>query len=123
MRCHRRILGITYKDRITNNEVAKRFRTAAGPFVELLRTVKKRKLIWFGHVTISNGLAKTILQGTVPGKRGRGRPRRKWTDNIKEWTGLGGDALLRQANSREEWRKLAHVASAVPQRPPRLREM
>ena len=29
---------------------------------------KKRKLRWFGHVTRSSGLAKTILQGTVQGK-------------------------------------------------------
>ena len=33
MRCYRRILGITYKDRITNSEVTERVRTAAGPFV------------------------------------------------------------------------------------------
>lgn len=27
--------------------------------------VKKRKLMWFGHVSRSSGVAKTILQGTV----------------------------------------------------------
>ena len=90
MRCYRRILGISYKDRVTNAEVEEKIRIAAGPFEKLLRTVKKRKLKWFGHVTRSNGLEKTILQGTVPGKRGRGRPRRQWGDNIREWTGLDG---------------------------------
>ena len=122
MRCYRRILGISYKDRVTNAEVEEKIRIAAGPFEKLLRTVKKRKLKWFGHVTRSNGLAKTILQGTVPGKRGRGRPRRQWGDNIREWTGLDGAELQRQANDRDKWRKLAHVASAVPQRPFRLRD-
>ena len=48
MRCCRRILGITYKDRVTNIQVVEKVRTAAGPFVELLRVVKKRKLKWFG---------------------------------------------------------------------------
>ena len=122
MRCYRRILGITYKDRVTNIQVVEKVRAAAGPFVELLRVVKKRKLKWFGHVTRGTGLSKTILQGTVPGKRGRGRPRRTWTDNIRDWTGLEGDALLRRAENRKEWRKLAYVASAVPQRPIRLRD-
>ena len=122
MRCYRRILGITYRDRVTNIQVVEKVRAAAGPFVELLRVVKKRKLKWFGHVTRGTGLSKTILQGTVPGKRGRGRPRRTWTDNIREWTGLEGDALLRRAENRKEWRKLAYVASAVPQRPIRLRD-
>ena len=33
--------------------------------------VNKQKLRWFGHVSRSSGLAKTILQGTVKGKRTR----------------------------------------------------
>ena len=35
-----------------------------------------------------SGLAKTILQGTVKGGRRRGRQRKRWEDNIREWTGL-----------------------------------
>ena len=31
--------------------------------------VKRRKLQWYGHVSSSSGLAKTILQGTVTGGR------------------------------------------------------
>ena len=38
-----------------------------GPYDDILTTVKKRKLKWFGHVSRSAGLAKTILQGTVQG--------------------------------------------------------
>ena len=36
------------------------------------------------HVSRSFGLAKTILQGTVKGKR-RGRQKKKWEGNI-QWT-------------------------------------
>ena len=36
----------------------------------------------------SSGLAKTILQGTVKGGRRHGRQRKRWEDNIREWTGL-----------------------------------
>ena len=31
--------------------------------------VKKRKLLWFGHVSGSSGLANMILQGKVNGRR------------------------------------------------------
>ena len=40
---------------------------------EDLTTVKRRKLQWYGHVSRSLGLAKTILQGTVKGGRKQGR--------------------------------------------------
>ena len=51
---------------------------------ELLTLVKKRKLRWFGHVSRSSGLAKTILQGTGKEKRKRVRQKKRWEDNIKE---------------------------------------
>ena len=35
--------------------------------LDLLTIVKRRKLQWYGHVSRSSGLAKTILQGTVKG--------------------------------------------------------
>ena len=34
------------------------------------------------------GLAKTILQGTVKAGRRQGRQKKRWEDNIREWTGL-----------------------------------
>ena len=63
MRCYRRILGITYKDHITNAEVKTRIENSIGSYVDLLTTVKRRKLKWFGHVTRSTGLAKTTMHG------------------------------------------------------------
>ena len=66
-----------------------------GPYEDLLISVKRRKLKWYGHVTRSSGLAKTILQGTVQRRRKRGRQRKRWEDNIKEWTGLEWNIILR----------------------------
>ena len=68
MRCYRRLLNISYKDHVTNEEVRRKIQAAIGEYDELLTLVKKRKL-----VSRSSGLAKTILQGTVKGKRKRGR--------------------------------------------------
>ena len=90
MRCYQRLLNILYKDHVTNEEVRGKIQAAIGEYDELLTLVKKQKLRWFGHpsVTRSFGLAKTILQGTVKGKRRRGRQRKRWEDNTKDWTGM-----------------------------------
>ena len=79
-------------------------------------------LKWYGHVTGSSGLAKTILQGTLQGGRRRGRQRKRWEDNIKEWTGLEWNIILRKVENREEWRKLVVKSTVVPQRSAWLRD-
>ena len=75
------------KDHVTNKEICRKIQAAIGEYDKLLTLVKKRKLRWFDHVSESSGLAKTILQGTVKGKR-RGRHMKRWEDSIKEWTGM-----------------------------------
>ena len=67
MRCYRKILHISNKDHVTNQEVRAKIQQAVGPHEDLLIIVKRRKLQWYGHVSRSSGLAKTILQGTVKG--------------------------------------------------------
>ena len=71
MRHHRRLLNISYKDNITNEEVRRKIQAAIGEYDELLTLVKKRKLRWFGHVSRSSGLAKTILPGSERKKKNR----------------------------------------------------
>ena len=71
MRCYRRLLGISYSQHITNEEIRRRITQEIGAHEDLLTTVKKRKLKWYGHVTTSSGLSKTILQGTVQGVGGK----------------------------------------------------
>ena len=50
----------------------------------------------------STGLAKMILQGTVQGERRIGRQKKRWEDNISEWTGLGLGEALQKAQDRGE---------------------
>ena len=69
MRCYRRLLNILYKNHVTNEEVHRKIQAAIGEYDELLILVKKRKRRWFGHVSRSLCLAKTILQGTVKEKK------------------------------------------------------
>ena len=115
------ILYTSYKDHVTNEEVRAKVQQAIGPREDLLTIVKRRKLQWYGGVSSSSGLAKTILQGIVKGGRRQGRQRKRWEDNIREWTGLEFDKSQRAVENRETWRKLVAKSSVVPQRPSRLR--
>ena len=87
-----------------------------------LTIVKRRELQWYGHVSSSSGLAKTTLQGTVKGGRRQGRQRKRWEDNIREWTGLEFGKSQRVVENRAKWRKLVVKSSVLPQRPSRLRD-
>ena len=59
------------KYHVTNDDVRRKIQAAIGKYDKLLSLVKKRKLRWFGHVSRSSGLAKTILQDIVLEKKKR----------------------------------------------------
>ena len=89
MRCYLKIQRISYKDRVTDEEVRAKIQQAIGPHEDLLTTVKRRKLQWCGHVSRSSGLAKTILQGTAKGgkdKADRGRGGKTTSGNRQAWS-------------------------------------
>ena len=79
---------ISYKDPVTHEEVCAKIQQAIGPHEELVTIIQSRKLKWYEHVSCSSGLAKIVLQGTVKGGKKQGRQRKRWEDNIREWTGL-----------------------------------
>ena len=83
MRCY-----YSYKDHVTNEEVRRKIQAVTGEYDEHLTLVKKRKLRWFGHVSRSSGLAKTILQGIVKEKKETDRRRGGNTisKSGQEWT-------------------------------------
>ena len=88
MRCYRKILHISYKDHATNEEVRAKTQQTIGPHDDFLMIVKIHKLQWYGHVSCSSGLAKTILQGTVKGGRrqDRGRGGKTTSGNGQAWS-------------------------------------
>ena len=116
MRCYCKILHISYKDHVSNEEVRAKIQQAIGPHR------KRHKLQWYCHVSRSSGLSKTILHGTVKGGRRQGTQRKRWEDSIREWTGLEFGRSQRAVENREKWRKLVAKSSVVPQRPLRLRD-
>ena len=68
----------------SNEDVPDRITSVSGPHDDLLCAIRCKKLRWYGHVSISEGLAKTILRGTVQGGRDRGRQKKQSEDDIKE---------------------------------------
>ena len=78
----------------------------------LLETVKWRTIAWFGHVTRHDSLSKTILHGKLEGRRRRGRQRKCWMDNIKEWTSLPMAELPTMASRKKYWKKKKIVTSS-----------
>ena len=124
MRCYRRLLNISYKDHVTNEEVRNKIQNATGVHDDLLTMVKKRKLRWYDydHISRSSGMAKTILQGKVKGTRRRGRQKKRWENNINEWTGMGFVDFLRAAEDREGWKSIVATSSVVPRRLPKSRD-
>ena len=75
-KCYRRMLRISYRAHKTNEKVWEQVSILAGPQELLLSTVKRRKLSWFGRLGRHDTLPKFMLQGTVDGRRHRGRPRK-----------------------------------------------
>ena len=107
MRCYRKLWNISCKDHVTNEEVRRKIQAAIGEYDELLTLVKKRK-------------AKTILHGTVKGKRKRGRQKKRWEGNIKEWTGMDIASSTRAAENRSRWKRIVANLSVVPRRPSKV---
>ena len=58
MRCYRKILCISHKDHVTNEEGHAKIQQAIGPHEDLLTIVKRCKLQWYTHVSRSSGLTK-----------------------------------------------------------------
>jgi len=74
------ILGISWKDRITNVEV--RARTGQQTMDNILR---ERRLRWLGHVMRMDHqrIPQQALYWEVPGyRRGPGRPRTNWRSSV-----------------------------------------
>ena len=101
MRCYLKILYISYRDHVTNEEGGAKIQQAIGPHEDLLTIVKRRKLQWYGHVSRSSGLAKTILQGKVKGGRRQGRQRKRWEDKARKWTCVEFGKSQRTVENRE----------------------
>ena len=109
MRFFLNLLGISYRDHITNEEVETRIGNAIGPYEKKQTEVVRARdtIIWTGQDYPTGNSSRRET-------RRRGRQRKRREDNIKEWTGLEWNIPPRKAENREEWRKLVVKSTVVP---------
>jgi len=111
--CQRWIFGVgegccgyvdAWSAKVTNEEVCSRI----GLHMSLDAKILKQKLTNFGHVMKSNGLEKSIMLGMDGDARGRGRPRKRWLDEVlgtHRFEDTGGT----RSHSRSLWmEKICH---------------
>jgi len=80
----------------------------------LQQTALRRKLGLFGHVMRSDGLEKGMMLAHGNGRRRRGRPRRKWMDEIREVTGMKMVELRDVTTERKQWRRMVKRVARAP---------
>ena len=66
------------------------------------------KVFWF---------SKDNSTGHSEWKKRRGRQKKKWEDNIKEWTWMDLTSSTRAAEDRTRWKGVVVKSSVVPRRP------
>ena len=78
----------------------------------LICVIKSRVLKLFGHIKRSEqGLSRACLEGNTPGKRSRGRPKMRWIDNVRKWSGLTTAELNVATRDRTSWKKVSFVGA------------
>ena len=80
----------------------------------LQQTAIRRKLGFFGHVMRSDRLEKEMMLACGEGWRRRGRPRRRWMDEIHEVTGMKLAEPRAVTTERKQWRRFAMMVARVP---------
>ena len=102
----RRIMKVSWTERKTNEEVMH----MAGYRRSLLNTIHERQLKFFGHIMRADSLEKRLMEGKILGRKGRGRQRTKFTDNLNKITvnhNINNTIdLIRKTECREDWRTM-----------------
>ena len=95
--------GVTLKDRVRNKYI-----WGAAKISRIREKMRGERLRWFGHVKRSEEsyLGRRVMEFEIPGKRTRGRPQRRWNDNIKDMQ--KANVSEEEAKDRLRWRMATH---------------
>ena len=99
---YRRVLKISWTEKITNEEVLRRMGTST----EIVRQFKTRKLQYLGHLIRHNTSQIQPIEGKIEGRKSRGRPRNTRTTDIRNTNGMKYYQLKRAAEDRRRWHGL-----------------
>ena len=102
-------LGVTKKDKIRNEYVR-----GTAKIAKLGDKLRNARLRWYGHVKRreEDFVGKRMMEMAVPGRRKRGRPRRRWMDLVREDMERVG-AREGDEVDRVKWRLLSRCGDPV----------
>jgi hypothetical protein len=97
----RSTLNITLRDKIRNETIRAKTKVK-----DVTKEAREKKSSWAGHVARmkNDRWAKMTTEWTPrEGKRARGKPKRRWRDEVEEAFGIN---WMQVAQDREEWRRV-----------------
>src|SRR3989442_6631195 len=106
---YRMILGISWRDKVSNKKVMRRVQTELQTELHFTKDMIKRKMEYAGHVLRgSSGLSHLqILEGKVEGKKKVGHPIRIWMDDVCDWSLLYTyDIVKIAAEDTKRWKSI-----------------
>ena len=109
MKCYRKILRISWMEKVTNKEVLSRLDLKT---TMLLQKAKTLILKYFGHIKRHETLERNILEDRIDGRRGRGRPTRRWEQDINDWMDMTTPQAGRLAEARILFRQKVQEATS-----------
>jgi len=101
MKMLRRIKGVTLRDKERSKDIRRELRIDS-----ITWKIRQIRMRWFGHVTRmeDDNQVKKVMCMEISGKRSRGRPERRWSDNIQSDLKEFG-LKEKDARNRVKWRR------------------